>query len=828
MPACCVPYCKNRSDKGIRCFAVPQSGRNKERRDQWQKHIKRDVLPINAFVCEKHFTEDQFENKRLDKKRPLKRTAIPTLFPDEPQMHYNIGKKEIKDEVEIEMKKFENNLAIIEQAERKTIFEKKFIKCRTCLEDKNTENCSVMKKLLYGKTIKQMMIECVPQMSSTITDDNYICDKCLRCLLRCVKFIDSCLEVEARIQNEKLLFGHENTVANEEVADYDKSGSSDLQNQQNNLEVQGKRKRKTKKIENSADDEEIEAYLAEVCDKSSEKSFELRKERVTAQNVVNDEIHETSVTGKPTVVIRRKKRENVRKREVSPKMEIVDKALGMVIRTYERKKPADNRNESKNEASIEIGNVSVNKNYVNEEYTEESSKVNIRTYQRKRNSTTKNNNEELKYIFNDFQISKPCDIDCDNDRFANRIIIEHDYIIQSDSVENIASLNENGEILCSKDLGDENLSGNGDETKLELKCPSCQTHYKTRRGLRDHLEIVHKIKDEECMFSCQVCNEEFIIARDMLKHKRTHGLPCHLCGEIFQSNEELTSHKKAHPPNYSCIECGDKFKTESKLMEHSTMHKLMIDLEKTQFKAKLPPKRFNCDLCSMVFRFPTRLRVHKNIVHLKLKEHKCTECGKMFGSRGTLAVHYKVKHQDDRPFQCDVCGASFKRRDYLKNHTIIHHLELRQLIPRRCDITKQEKFPCDFCGMELKNTASLKKHLNTHVRIRRFSCNFCGLKFLHQRTKFVHERSHNVDPHKKFICPICWKRISTKEELDEHTKRHVGTLKKYKCRLCSKAFSRQMLLENHILEAHSTEQAEENSESASTRDGEGSCEDICG
>ncbi|KAJ8958275.1 hypothetical protein NQ318_017419 [Aromia moschata] len=48
---------------------------------KWIINIKREgQLPKRAFVCEKHFTNDQFDNNRVDKKRPLRWDAVPTIF----------------------------------------------------------------------------------------------------------------------------------------------------------------------------------------------------------------------------------------------------------------------------------------------------------------------------------------------------------------------------------------------------------------------------------------------------------------------------------------------------------------------------------------------------------------------------------------------------------------------------------------------------------------------------------------------------------------------------------------------------------------------------
>ncbi|KAJ3662279.1 hypothetical protein Zmor_006634 [Zophobas morio] len=75
MPCCSAKNCYNRDGLGVHFYRVPKSA---ERRLQWLKNIGRDSLPDYAVLCEKHFTNNQFEN-RTDGK-VLRRDAVPTVF----------------------------------------------------------------------------------------------------------------------------------------------------------------------------------------------------------------------------------------------------------------------------------------------------------------------------------------------------------------------------------------------------------------------------------------------------------------------------------------------------------------------------------------------------------------------------------------------------------------------------------------------------------------------------------------------------------------------------------------------------------------------------
>lgn len=80
MPCCSAINCSNRTEKGHRLFPLPQGERNEKRRNKWLKNIGRKTFPSTIFVCQKHFTDDQFENNRKDGKKLLRWDAVPTIF----------------------------------------------------------------------------------------------------------------------------------------------------------------------------------------------------------------------------------------------------------------------------------------------------------------------------------------------------------------------------------------------------------------------------------------------------------------------------------------------------------------------------------------------------------------------------------------------------------------------------------------------------------------------------------------------------------------------------------------------------------------------------
>lgn len=76
MPACCAKNCHNRSEQGFRLFRFPS---DQKRKEIWIKQCNR-IPTKSSRLCEYHFDNLQFENRRQDGWRKLKPNAIPTIF----------------------------------------------------------------------------------------------------------------------------------------------------------------------------------------------------------------------------------------------------------------------------------------------------------------------------------------------------------------------------------------------------------------------------------------------------------------------------------------------------------------------------------------------------------------------------------------------------------------------------------------------------------------------------------------------------------------------------------------------------------------------------
>ncbi|XP_049272471.1 THAP domain-containing protein 1 [Rhipicephalus sanguineus] len=89
MPACCAFGCSTQSGKGLALFSVPLGKHDKTRRKAWLHRIgRKNFKPTKSSkLCERHFTDDQFEQTILRSfgTKKLKCSAVPSIFSHRPE-----------------------------------------------------------------------------------------------------------------------------------------------------------------------------------------------------------------------------------------------------------------------------------------------------------------------------------------------------------------------------------------------------------------------------------------------------------------------------------------------------------------------------------------------------------------------------------------------------------------------------------------------------------------------------------------------------------------------------------------------------------------------
>uniref|UniRef100_A0A3Q2P352 Uncharacterized LOC105923896 n=1 Tax=Fundulus heteroclitus TaxID=8078 RepID=A0A3Q2P352_FUNHE len=97
-------------------------------------------------------------------------------------------------------------------------------------------------------------------------------------------------------------------------------------------------------------------------------------------------------------------------------------------------------------------------------------------------------------------------------------------------------------------------------------------------------------------------------------------------------------------------------------------------------------KTFSCVKCGETFKTQMYLKKHKQI-HTGDRPFSCDWWGARFNTKTHLKDHIRI-HTGERPFSCDQCGATFKTTTHLREH--------------KRSRTKERQYRCDQCGVSFK------------------------------------------------------------------------------------------------------------------------------
>ena len=241
------------------------------------------------------------------------------------------------------------------------------------------------------------------------------------------------------------------------------------------------------------------------------------------------------------------------------------------------------------------------------------------------------------------------------------------------------------------------------------QCPICTKHLRTdgKKMRNEHVEGHMDQCHTNIKFKCKICIGEntennvkkvriypsLISLKIHMKYQhgaRKKKFPCHICGKVLLTNAtSLKNHILKHSTtesNFSCIDCGKKFKTEFDLKTHITsFHENPL---------------LYCEFCDYKTRFPRTFRRHQ-VCHSDERNYKCDQCDYIAKSPDVLNGHIKYVHLQVRNFICKFCNKAFKSSNHLKKHVMLH--------------TGQCDYSCHICDKKYIQKSNLKLHLSkTH------------------------------------------------------------------------------------------------------------------
>jgi hypothetical protein len=250
---------------------------------------------------------------------------------------------------------------------------------------------------------------------------------------------------------------------------------------------------------------------------------------------------------------------------------------------------------------------------------------------------------------------------------------------------------------------------------------------------------------------------------------------CDICLKQFTKVKLLIIHLRHHTGDFMCYKCLKIFCRKENLTSH---------ICNISFYHK-------CILCDRNFTQRKYLSRHLEAVHNK--KFNCVSCGKYYYSNKELLEHNcsKIPIVDKEKFICPICDKHFYRDIYLRKH-------LRRHGARTSKTSKSVGVTCEVCGLFLKKKNSYNLHKKKHEEPSH-TCEICNKKFYRRDLLKEHVLTHQVST--PVECYICHKKFKNKKILSCHIKYH-SDVKSFKCSICDAAFKRRPSLNRHLKHEH--------------------------
>lgn len=131
---------------------------------------------------------------------------------------------------------------------------------------------------------------------------------------------------------------------------------------------------------------------------------------------------------------------------------------------------------------------------------------------------------------------------------------------------------------------------------------------------------------------------------------------------------------------FSCDFCGKQFTESLYLKNHLRLH--------SDFS-------YICDYCGKRSKTKPNFMKHLFQIHLKIK-FNCDECDQVYTDKQTLKHHKVRAHGMEAAFKCEKCPEKFCYPSQLKVHDMVHHLKMK-VYTKRSTTSSQEYFECKQC-----------------------------------------------------------------------------------------------------------------------------------
>ncbi|XP_055632573.1 zinc finger protein 883-like [Toxorhynchites rutilus septentrionalis] len=330
------------------------------------------------------------------------------------------------------------------------------------------------------------------------------------------------------------------------------------------------------------------------------------------------------------------------------------------------------------------------------------------------------------------------------------------------------------------------------------KCCGCKSEFDDETDLKNHIELVHSKNSDNC---------------------DTKPFKCSTCYKSFSNQQLLKEHQRSAVRKYFCRQCGKGFMTQENLTNHLKCHVSSGETKKCcgcrkDFSSETEllmhsrevhrpeqtsnqDKPYECETCFR--RYPTRksLVSHKRMI----QQHQCPRCGEVFMKKLFLTLHEQSCRSDEREDsnrRCCGCRLEFPNQGALREHALLTH---KPNDHQERDDTKS--FECEICYRRFSSKPNLQQHQKKANQEKRYECEICGRSFSRAHDKATHVTTHSNEM--PFSCQLCHRKFKNKLYLKNHLKLHATSeSKNFACAKCGKCFRTKDLLKTHSI-SHSEE-----------------------
>lgn len=303
---------------------------------------------------------------------------------------------------------------------------------------------------------------------------------------------------------------------------------------------------------------------------------------------------------------------------------------------------------------------------------------------------------------------------------------------------------------------------NRNTAKLEHRCEECKLNFPRRKERIEHLRNVHK------ELGCNFCDKKFKLESFLLKHVSVHGesaCPSIVSVHLVPKNEIIWNpHSQVPMESY----CSNVYAVNCTLPASKSGPSTSAPITLTNWNAKYAGRWRTIPIHSIS---TWNTRINRKLI-------KC--------AWNAVSFVRKTKTKSLKSLSAAVfefsAGKLFQNSILLKRH-------------EDNDCGKNEIYKCEHCGKHLGSPYSLRSHVeNMHEnQEKKFVCSFCGKAFFSKGALQSHSRNHTGE--RPYKCDHCDKSFASRTSARNHESTHTG-IKPYMCQ-CGDRFSCISNLQSH-------------------------------